>query len=90
MTKPRCPGQDMRRWTPDDIVEIKCPHCDNEMEFFKDEPSLICCVCRRPVRNPRVDLGCAEWCTSARECLGSVSKRPDEAVSSCNGSSDEI
>ena len=59
----------MRQWTPDDIFEISCPHCGDEMEFFKDEPRLTCRSCRRPVRNPKVDLGCAKWCKFAEQCL---------------------
>ena len=76
MTKPRCPGQDTRYWTPDDIFEIPCPHCGNDTEFFKDEPVLSCRSCRRQVRNPRIDLGCARWCKFAEECLESVPLPP--------------
>ena len=69
MTTLRCPGQDTQRWTPDDIFEIACPHCGSEMEFFKDDPALACPACKKKVRNPRLDTGCAEWCSSAEECL---------------------
>ena len=53
MTRPRCPGQDMRHWTPDDVFEISCPHCGSEMEFFKDEESRKCRKCGRDVINPK-------------------------------------
>ncbi len=66
----RCPGQDLRFWKPDDIFCSRCPFCDAEMEFWKDEPFLFCRKCGREVRNPRLDLGCAKWCKFAAECLG--------------------
>jgi len=67
---PRCPGQDMRYWTPKDIFDVPCVHCGTAIEFWKDEPSRPCPGCGRDVRNPRIDLGCAEWCKYAPECLG--------------------
>ena len=69
---PRCPGQDMRYWTPEDIFDVKCPGCDYSIEFWKDEPVRICKQCGREVRNPRIDLGCAKWCKFAKECLGTL------------------
>ena len=68
--KLKCPGQDMQRWTFDDIFEVQCPHCKKSIEFWKDEPVLICPGCKKEVRNPRLDLGCAKWCKYADECLG--------------------
>ena len=70
MSNVRCPGQDQRYWTPEDIFDIKCPFCAHEIEFFKDEPFLLCPGCKEEVRNPRIDLGCAKWCKYAEECLG--------------------
>jgi hypothetical protein len=67
---PRCPGQDLRYWTPKDIYEIACVACDTKIEFWKDEPMRICPGCKREVRNPRIDLGCAKWCKYANECIG--------------------
>jgi hypothetical protein len=67
---PRCPGQDMRYWTSKDIFDVPCVHCGTAIEFWKDEPSRPCPGCGRDVRNPRLDLGCAEWCKYAPECLG--------------------
>ena len=40
------------------------------MEFFKDEPKLKCHNCGHIVINPKIDLGCAEWCQYAEQCLG--------------------
>lgn len=70
MNAPRCPGQDMRYWKPEDIFQIDCPFCGQEIEFWKDEPFRLCHGCGKEVRNPRMDLGCAKWCKFAKECLG--------------------
>ncbi len=67
---PKCPGQDQRYWTPDDIFDVRCAYCGRAIEFWKDEPSRICRGCSREVRNPRIDLACAEWCAEAEACLG--------------------
>lgn len=66
----RCPGQDQRFWKPDDIFEIPCPHCGKSVEFFKDEPKAKCRDCGQMVVNPKIDLGCAQWCQYAEQCLG--------------------
>jgi len=67
---PKCPGQDQRYWTPDAIFDVRCPYCGRVIEFWKDEPSRVCRGCSREVRNPRIDLACAEWCAEAEACLG--------------------
>jgi HD superfamily phosphodiesterase len=66
----RCPGQDQRFWKPEDIFEVQCPGCGGTVEFFKDEPKLKCRKCKQMVINPKIDLGCAEWCQYAEQCLG--------------------
>jgi hypothetical protein len=66
----RCPGQDQRFWKPEDIFEVRCPGCGRTIEFFKDEPKLKCPKCGHIVANPRIDIGCAEWCQYAENCLG--------------------
>ena len=71
---PRCPGQDQRFWKPEDIFEIDCPECGAKMEFWKDEPKLKCPKCKNVVNNPKLDMGCAEWCQYAKECLGITGK----------------
>jgi len=76
----RCPGQDMRYWKPEDIFTVACPHCRAEIEFWKDEPVRQCSSCRKEVRNPKVDQGCAEWCKHGSECFESVSENPDLAA----------
>ena len=76
----RCPGQDMRYWKPEDIFTVACPHCRAEIEFWKDEPVRQCSSCRKEVRNPKVDQGCAEWCKHGSECFESISENPDLAA----------
>ena len=66
----RCPGQDQRFWKPQDIFEVDCTKCGQSVEFFKDEPQLKCRRCGHTVINPKIDLGCAEWCQYAEQCLG--------------------
>ena len=65
----KCPGQDQRYWKPEDIFDVKCPHCAYEIEFWKDEPYYYCPECHNMTRNPRLDTGCANWCKYAEECL---------------------
>lgn len=66
----KCPGQDQRYWKPEDIFEVPCSGCGKAIEFFKDEPKLKCRHCGHIVVNPKIDLGCAEWCQYAEQCLG--------------------
>ncbi len=68
----RCPGQDLRFWKSGDIFDAQCPHCATAVEFWKDEPSVKCPHCRKVIVNPRLDLGCAQWCQHAEQCLGAV------------------
>ncbi len=65
-----CPGQDTAFWKPGDIFEVPCSHCGQEMEFFKDDASRRCTGCGARVQNPKLNLGCAQWCEHAKECLG--------------------
>ncbi len=70
----KCPGQDMRYWTAEDVHEEKCPHCGEIVEFFKTDIRLRCRNCKTRVANPRFNMGCAEWCAHAEMCLGSAAK----------------
>ncbi len=70
----KCPGQDMRYWTADDVNEEKCPQCGGMIEFFKTDIRLRCPKCKTRVANPRFDMGCAQWCSYAEQCLGSGAK----------------
>ena len=85
MPERRCPGQDMRYWKPEDIFTAPCPFCQGEIEFWKDEPLRVCPSCRKEVRNPKQDFGCADWCKHAEECLAPApeekrSDPPDKPV----------
>ena len=75
MSDVHCPGQDQRYWKPEDIFQVACPLCGEEIEFWKDEPVRICSGCKREVRNPRLDLACAKWCKESDKCLGREVKK---------------
>jgi len=81
MSRPRCPGQDMRYWKPGDVFDVRCPRCKTGIEFFKDEPSLKCPSCGKEVRNPKIDLGCAKWCAFAEQCLNEAPGASDAVES---------
>ncbi|MFW6189488.1 MAG: HD domain-containing protein [Planctomycetota bacterium] len=66
----RCPGQDTRYWKPEDVSEVECGGCGRMLEFFKTDGARRCPDCDARVVNPRVSMGCAQWCDHARECLG--------------------
>jgi len=67
----KCPGQDPLFWDKDAIFEAPCPSCGRAVEFFKDDPFRRCPACGYKFQNPRLDIGCAEWCPYAEQCLGS-------------------
>ncbi len=73
----RCPGQDLRFWKLGDIFDVSCPHCGTAVEFWKDEPIVKCPECQKTVTNPKLDLGCAQWCQHAEQCLGTLADRGD-------------
>lgn len=66
----KCPGQDMRYWTADDVHEEQCPQCGEPVEFFKTDIRLRCPNCKTRLANSRFDMGCAQWCAYAEQCLG--------------------
>lgn len=70
MNRSMCPGQDTRYWRPDDIFNVPCASCGTLIEFFKDDASRRCPKCSTRVQNPRLTMGCAQWCEHAEECLG--------------------
>jgi hypothetical protein len=74
---PKCPGQDKYFWKPDDIFDAPCPACGEPVEFFKTDPARKCPGCGHAFANPRLDLGCAQWCPHAELCVGvRLSGRP--------------
>ncbi|MCB2225170.1 MAG: HD domain-containing protein [Desulfarculaceae bacterium] len=70
MAQTMCPGQDTKFWGPGDIFETTCANCGAEVEFFKDDASRRCSKCGSKVANPKLNLGCANWCEHAKDCLG--------------------
>lgn len=70
MPTDHCPGQDTRFWKPGDIFDIICPGCCARVEFFKDESRRVCKKCGYEIPNPKLNLGCSQWCEHAAECLG--------------------
>lgn len=63
-----CPGQNTLFWKPEDIFETPCPVCGYSVEFFKDDVSRKCGNCGYRFPNPRLDMGCLEWCPYADKC----------------------
>ena len=49
----------------------------NETE---DEPMRLCHHCGKDVPNPKIDTGCAEWCTFADECLNARLRPADQSA----------
>ena len=75
----KCPGQDRGYWKADAVFEIPCPQCGVSVEVFKDEATGHCPRCGHRFSNPGVEIGCAEWCSLAQECLG-VAPQPQSFV----------
>lgn len=70
MTNVRCPGQDRSFWKPDDIYNVTCARCGAPVEFFRTDGFRICPSCGGCISNPRLAMGCAQWCEHAVACLG--------------------
>ncbi len=86
----KCPGQDTRYWTPDDVSEVVCAACGHVLEFFKTEGSRKCPECGERVVNPAVSLGCAQWCAHAKECLGFEPDSVTAASESAEGGRESV
>jgi hypothetical protein len=74
MEQIKCPGQDTRHWKPDDIFTLECPKCGTEIEFFKDDTRRRCAWCGHLFYNPKIEMGCAEWCQYADKCVPDLVK----------------
>ncbi|MFZ2087759.1 MAG: hypothetical protein WAU47_04210 [Desulfobaccales bacterium] len=74
MEQIKCPGQDTRHWKPDDIFTVECPKCGAEIEFFKDDTRRRCAWCGHLFYNPKIELGCAEYCQFADKCVPELFK----------------
>jgi putative nucleotidyltransferase with HDIG domain len=71
MEKMQCPGQDTMFWKPDDVFEIECPKCGYHVEFFKFDVKRKC-RCGHEMVNPKIDFGCALWCSYGDKCIESL------------------
>jgi len=81
MEQMKCPGQDTRYWKPGDIFVAECPKCGAEIEFFKDDTRRRCAWCGHLFYNPKIELGCAEWCQYAEKCVPDLIKEKKAAQS---------
>jgi hypothetical protein len=81
MEQIKCPGQDTRFWKPGDIFVAECPKCGAEIEFFKDDTRRRCAWCGHLFYNPKIELGCAEWCQYAEQCVPELVKEKKAAQS---------
>jgi hypothetical protein len=79
MEQMKCPGQDTRFWKPGDIFVTECPKCGAEIEFFKDDTRRRCAWCGHLFYNPKIELGCAEWCQYAEKCVPDLVKEKKAA-----------
>ncbi len=70
MITSKCPGQDTRYWKAEDIHEQPCPNCGSGIEFWKTDIRVRCSKCKQKIVNSRFNLGCAQWCAFAEQCLG--------------------
>ena len=68
----KCPGQDTQYWKPGAIYEAKCPECNHDVEFFKDDTTRKCGNCSHRFVNPHMDFGCASYCQYAEQCIGNL------------------
>ncbi len=75
----KCPGQDMQYWKGDAIYDVDCPQCGKPVEFYKDDTARSCSHCSHRFVNPRMDFGCAAYCTFAEQCIGTL---PEEFAGS--------
>ncbi len=55
MTLHKCPGFDPNLWRDKDIIEVPCPKCGKELEFWKDDLSIKCPGCEAEIGNPMID-----------------------------------
>ena len=79
MEQMKCPGQDTRFWKPGDIFVAECPKCGADIEFFKDDARRRCAWCGHLFYNPKIALGCAEWCQYAEKCVPDLVKEKKAA-----------
>ena len=64
----KCPGMDTMFWKPGDIFVVKCPQCDVDLEFFKDDAKRKCPSCGEQFLNPKINTDCFQYCKYADQC----------------------
>ena len=52
-----------------EIIIIKCPACNTDVEFFSDELARRCPECKKEILKDKAP-SCIDWCKSARQCVG--------------------
>jgi hypothetical protein len=57
-------------FTPDDIWCSPCAECGSEIEFWKDDVTVVCPECKKENVNPRLNRSCVSWCKNAQQCIG--------------------
>lgn len=62
----------MQYWTSEAIFDVKCPKCQQLVEFYKDDTTRKCGSCGHRFVNPNMDFGCATYCQFAEQCLGTL------------------
>ncbi len=67
MSQAGCPGARFIRHPKPELFQ--CPDCNTDVEIWSDEFSAKCPSCGRIVVREGM-MGCVEWCTMARECVG--------------------
>ena len=72
----RCRECDYPLWN---LTARACPECGTKVEFWKDDARRKCDKCGHQFYNPRLDLGCAEWCKYADKCVPDLVKNIDRA-----------
>ena len=68
----QCPGMNPSFWKPEDIKDIKCKVCSEQIEFWKDDIKRTCPICKQVSFNPNLESLCLTWCDKAAECLGDL------------------
>ncbi len=68
----KCPGQDTQYWNASSIFDVKCPECGASVEFFKDDTTRKCRACGHKFVNPKLDFGCASYCSFAKNCIDTL------------------
>jgi predicted RNA-binding Zn-ribbon protein involved in translation (DUF1610 family) len=56
------------------VLNLSCPSCGAEVEFFFDDTIRLCPECGSKIRksDPQLlkDFGCVDWCEAAERCIG--------------------